>query len=99
LAFNLLAEFEGTCDWGALLAALGPVPAGIECFPIPAGTGGEPDALGISLLLGADERTWAGFVGLAGRLWARGGVRLYELYTGTEVTPDSLPVLQRLVLG
>jgi hypothetical protein len=99
LAFNLLAESEGSFDWAALLAALRPVPAGVECFPIPSATVGEPDALGISLLLAADERTWAGFVALVGRLWARGGVRLFELYTGTEVTPDSLPALQQLVLG
>lgn len=98
MAFNLFAESEGAFDWDALLAVLQPIPAGVECFPIPGAAVGEPDALGISLLA-VDERTWVEFSALADRLWARGGVRLFELYTGAEVTEGSLPLLRRLALG
>jgi hypothetical protein len=97
LAFNLIAEGESISNWGELLAAVRPVPAGVECFPIPAVVGG-PDALGVSCLV-ADDPTWEGLVALAGRLWARGGMRVFELYSGTEVTPDSLPALRRMFLG
>jgi hypothetical protein len=98
LAFNLIAEFHGAFGWNELLTAIRPVPAGVECFPVPAVAADEPDALGVSLLV-ADAPTWAGFVALAARLWARGGVRVFELYSGSEVTPGTLPVVRRLFIG
>jgi hypothetical protein len=97
VAFNLIAEADSPINWERLLSDISPIPGGVECFPIPSGPDGVPDALGVSLLA-ADEPTWAGFVALAEQLWA-GGLRLFELYSGTEVTPGSLAYVRQQFTG
>ena len=99
MSFNLIAEADTPIDWGRLLASLRPIHPGVECFPIPSDLGGGVQALGISLLTGKKpEPTWEGFVVVAERLWMA-GMRVFELYSGTEVTPDSLANVQQMFLG
>lgn len=91
MAFNLIAESTGPIRWQTLHAEIHPIPPCIECFPIPSTEKGQGDALGISLLFGDGraQETWDEFLVLVRRLW-KARLKVIEMYSGTDVTPESI---------
>lgn len=100
MAFSLIAESADSIDWKSVAEALGESGGAVEYFPIPADGDDTGDAIGISIPVRADPSSaWCALERSIPLLTRVFGLRVTELYTGSEVGEADLPRLKGLIFG
>ena len=100
MSYNLIAEAPSRIDWPDLQKELAVVRGTVECFPLPHGKPDEPGALGNSLPQQcATPKGWEALSRVIHVLIVDSGMSIFDLCSGSQVTPSGLERLRLDVMG